>query len=64
MAVDSAGNLYIADYGNNRIRKVTKGPVNFGQVNLGANSPAEHTSLHQHRADSLQRIRQRRLFRA
>jgi sugar lactone lactonase YvrE len=38
VAVDSAGNLYIADRDNNRIRKVTTGPVNFGQVNVGAHS--------------------------
>ncbi|MGA2859113.1 MAG: choice-of-anchor D domain-containing protein [Candidatus Sulfotelmatobacter sp.] len=38
MALDSAGNLYIADTNNNRIRKVNTGPVNFGQVNVGANS--------------------------
>jgi sugar lactone lactonase YvrE len=38
MALDRAGNLYIADNDNDRIRKVQNGPVNFGQVNLGANS--------------------------
>src|SRR5208282_1987439 len=38
LALDSAGNLYIADYGNYRVRKVTKGAVNFGPVNVGANS--------------------------
>ena len=27
VAVDSAGNLYIADYGNNRIRKVSNGVI-------------------------------------
>ncbi len=40
MALDSMGNLYIADYFNFRVRKVIsgQGPANFGQVNLGAHS--------------------------
>jgi len=38
VAIDSTGSLYITDVGNARVRKVTKGPVNFGQVNIGANS--------------------------
>jgi len=38
VALDSTGNFYIADYDNLRVRKVTKGPVNFGQVSVGGNS--------------------------
>ena len=40
VAVDSAGNLYIADENNQRVRKVTTGtaPINFGQVNVGSNA--------------------------
>lgn len=38
VAVDSAGKLYIADGGNQRIRKVNLGPIDFGSVNVGSNS--------------------------
>ncbi|SPF36756.1 hypothetical protein SBA1_1610006 [Candidatus Sulfotelmatobacter kueseliae] len=38
VALDHVGNLYIGDYHNNRVRKVISGPVNFGQVTVGANS--------------------------
>jgi len=45
VAVDSAGNLYIADYGNNRIRKVSNGVIatvagNGTRGSLGDNGPA------------------------
>jgi uncharacterized protein (TIGR03437 family) len=48
LAVDSLGNLYIADYGNNRIRKVSNGviaTVAGGGASLGDNGPATSAQL-------------------
>ena len=52
VAVDAAGNLYIADYGNNRIRKVSNGIVTTFAGNgvpayAGDNGPAANASLNQ-----------------
>ena len=38
MAVDAAGDVFIADYGANRVVEVQRVVVNFGQVNVGATS--------------------------
>jgi uncharacterized protein (TIGR03437 family) len=48
LAVDSLGNLYIADYGNNRIRKVSGGMITTvagGGASLGDNGPATSAQL-------------------
>jgi sugar lactone lactonase YvrE len=48
LAVDSAGNLYIADTGNNRIRKVANGVITTvagGGASLGDNGPATSAQL-------------------
>jgi sugar lactone lactonase YvrE len=48
VALDSAGNLYIADSNNNRIRKVSPGgqaPVNFGSVALGQTGASQPVIL-------------------
>jgi uncharacterized protein (TIGR03437 family) len=48
IAVDSAGNLYIADTSNNRIRKVSGGIITTvagGGTGLGDGGPATHASL-------------------
>ena len=48
VAVDSAGNLYIADEGNNRIRKVSNGVITTvagGGSTLGDNGPATSAQL-------------------
>jgi hypothetical protein len=49
-AVDSAGNLYIADFGNNRIRKVSNGIITTmaggGMSGLGDNGPAKRPLGH------------------
>jgi uncharacterized protein (TIGR03437 family) len=48
VAVDSAGNLYIADYGNNRIRKVSNGVITTvagGGAALGDNGPPTSAQL-------------------
>ena len=50
VAVDSAGNLYIADFGNNRIRKVSNGVIatvagNGTQGFSGDNGPATSAEL-------------------
>jgi uncharacterized protein (TIGR03437 family) len=48
LAVDSAGNLYLADYGNNRIRKVSGGviaTVAGGGASLGDNGPPTSARL-------------------
>ena len=50
VAVDSAGNLYIADYGNNRIRKVSNGVITTVAGNgtpgfSGDNGPATSAQL-------------------
>jgi hypothetical protein len=50
VALDSAGNLYIADYGNNRIRKVSNGVITTvagGGSTLGDNGPATSAQLPQ-----------------
>ena len=50
VAVDSAGNLYVADAGNNRIRKVSKGVITTvaggGSSGLGDNGPATSAQLY------------------
>jgi uncharacterized protein (TIGR03437 family) len=50
VAVDAAGNLYIADTSNNRIRKVSKGVITTvaggGSVLLGDNGPATSAQLY------------------
>src|ERR1035437_6563051 len=49
VAVDSAGNLYIADQGNNRVRKVSNGLITTvaggGTSGLGDNGPATSAQL-------------------
>jgi sugar lactone lactonase YvrE len=49
VAVDSAGNLYIADFGNGRIRKVSNGVITTvaggGSSGLGDNGPATSAQL-------------------
>ena len=48
IAVDSVGNLYIADTGNNRIRKVASGVITTvagGGASLGDNGPATSAQL-------------------
>ena len=54
VAIDSAGNLYIADWGNNRIRKVANGIITtvagngtqgFGTLADGDNGPATSAEL-------------------
>jgi len=48
VAVDSAGNLYIADYYNNRIRKVSNGVISTvagGGSSFGDNGPATSAQL-------------------
>jgi uncharacterized protein (TIGR03437 family) len=48
LAVDSLGNLYIADYGNNRIRKVSGGMITTvagGGASLGDDGPATSAQL-------------------
>ena len=50
VAVDPAGNLYIADYGDNRIRKVSNGVIttvagNGTSGNIGDNGPATGAQL-------------------
>jgi uncharacterized protein (TIGR03437 family) len=48
VAVDSAGNLYIADAGNGRVRRVSKGviaTVAGGGTSLGDNGPATSAQL-------------------
>jgi uncharacterized protein (TIGR03437 family) len=48
VAVDSAGNLYIADYGYNRIRKVSNGVITTvagGGSSIGDNGPATSAQL-------------------
>jgi uncharacterized protein (TIGR03437 family) len=48
LAVDSLGDLYIADYGNNRIRKVAGGVITTvagGGASLGDNGPATSAQL-------------------
>jgi uncharacterized protein (TIGR03437 family) len=50
IAVDAAGNLYIADAGNNRIRKVSNGVITTvagGGSSLGDNGPATSAQLSQ-----------------
>jgi uncharacterized protein (TIGR03437 family) len=50
LAVDSAGNLYIADSNNNRIRKVSNGVIatvaGGGSSGLGDNGPATNAQLY------------------
>ncbi len=50
LAVDSAGNLYIADSNNNRIRKVSNGVIatvaGGGSTGLGDNGPATNAQLY------------------
>ena len=48
VAVDSAGGLYIADGGNNRIRKVSNGVITTvagGSLSLGDNGPATNAHM-------------------
>jgi uncharacterized protein (TIGR03437 family) len=48
VAVDSAGNLYIADSGNDRVRKVTGGTITTvagGGLSLGDNGPATSAAV-------------------
>jgi uncharacterized protein (TIGR03437 family) len=49
LAVDSAGNLYIADSNNNRVRKVSNGVIatvaGGGSTGLGDNGPATNAQL-------------------
>jgi uncharacterized protein (TIGR03437 family) len=48
VAVDAAGNLYIADSGNNRIRKISGGVISTfagGGTSLGDNGPATSAEL-------------------
>ena len=50
VAVDSAGNLYIADYYNNRIRKVSNGVITTvagGGASFGDNGPATSAQLYE-----------------
>ena len=52
VAVDSAGNLYVADFGNNRIRKVSNGTITTVAGNgtggfSGDNGPAASAQLRQ-----------------
>jgi streptogramin lyase len=40
VAVDGSGNVYVGDTMNNRVVKISPLVANFGQVNIGATSPA------------------------
>jgi uncharacterized protein (TIGR03437 family) len=48
VAVDSSGNLYIADTGNSRIRKVSNGVITTvaGSASVGDNGPATSSQLY------------------
>ncbi|MGA2889399.1 MAG: choice-of-anchor D domain-containing protein [Terracidiphilus sp.] len=40
VAIDGSGNVYVGDTMNNRVVKISPSVGNFGQVNIGATSPA------------------------
>ncbi len=39
VAVDNNGNIFVAEYGNNAVKKIATRTVNFGQVSVGSTTP-------------------------